>query len=1104
MRSYLHSPPRRAGMLLLMVLLMLSLFLAVGAMLLTIAARARSAARANAALAQASLTSSSFVRDALDEALLSLVRGSAYGVNGAIVSGTAAAPQFESILHDKYGAPARGTGSNLTALSPAVLRLTLTNLLPAVSQPSRLNGRVLTIIPAEVDGDILSFRILNAFTTGAAGTECHVANVGSRVSQRLPASNKTFDVVINGREFTPLTTGSGPEAFDAYDDASDFYLAQPVLATGNTAEEIGQLSHYNRASFFGDVQQGNSHNDNYFEDNDGNPRPNLVDNDNDGLADGVWITTATNSLIGRGTLQPRNHVPHDVLPDRPSPLGGSLRFQVSYLVLDLDGRININACGLATPASGTYPAGVNVPLGMGYGPADVDPSLLFPITLPSPSGTSAFTGAGVANPAGLWSPHVFGGSPSNLGTPSPSLVQMRPPPLVGIVHGRYGPNGQPGGSADDNDGHQLTMNTATGYQRHITGTNTIADLQGRLQVYMSGATSSPKLTFFSPTPPVDGTNDPYELRLDEHAPRWGTPRRSATAGNDDSPFTLAELERILRATDSDAPQLPQRLAATLSDYAQRTRGTITTDSWDTPGLTGDAARRIEDFIANVAPHQSNTVWSGPNAVFSPEVAAGLRFDLNRPLLSDSDKQEYCRGLYALAVALNAPPDQAAQWAVNAVDFRDPDSTCTRFAYDTTLTDGWQPPAADTNEVVWGMERPELVIQRATVNAMTGQLEVALLHPFRDAVIKVGAAADSPVEVIDASLTLPAKPINTLVLKALPPIWRLRLDTDSTAPLADDSDFTPGQSRTFSNLTAGAAKVVFLERLADPSQATGATNPYVVVDQVAIPTATRPLPAWFHWPNRPFISQGELALVPKNNVPATPPIASLVRDYPLLLDATYTPSRFAGNAVTVTPAAVASVGLDRLPSHQLSKWREPGKLNVNTLISGTDARAATANNIVWSILMSGTNVPNPFPGTSRTRTTPAIPGGGGTPATPASPGRRGTPGSPARSTAQLLSLNINTSPIQDIYSAPGNYSGANASLNPFFSHAHAIRLANTATVRSQVFAIWITVRVSDDSPDAPPPVTKRLFAIVDRSVPVGYSPGENLNVRDCIKIRRYLD
>jgi hypothetical protein len=50
----------------------------------------------------------------------------------------------------------------------------------------------------------------------------------------------------------------------------------------------------------------------------------------------------------------------------------------------------------------------------------------------------------------------------------------------------------------------------------------------------------------------------------------------------------------------------------------------------------------------------------------------------------------------------------AQWAVNAVDFRDRDSISTRFSYTVNpfSSAGWNP---DGNHVVWGCERPELLL-----------------------------------------------------------------------------------------------------------------------------------------------------------------------------------------------------------------------------------------------------------------------------------------------------------------------------------------------------------------------------------------------------------
>ncbi|QDT60246.1 hypothetical protein SV7mr_27660 [Stieleria bergensis] len=53
----------------------------------------------------------------------------------------------------------------------------------------------------------------------------------------------------------------------------------------------------------------------------------------------------------------------------------------------------------------------------------------------------------------------------------------------------------------------------------------------------------------------------------------------------------------------------------------------------------------------------------------------------------------------------------AQWAVNAVDFRDTNAACTRLRFDPNPFDGWDPAVAARN-TVWGMEHPELAITEA--------------------------------------------------------------------------------------------------------------------------------------------------------------------------------------------------------------------------------------------------------------------------------------------------------------------------------------------------------------------------------------------------------
>jgi hypothetical protein len=1057
---------RRRGMLLLMVMLMLALFMSIGAMLLAIAARARAAARAHFAATQQSTSSDTVVRDALDNALLSLLRGATSGTTGSVtISGT-----FENLLADKYGSPITGTGAITSGTDSPVMTLTLEGLPSSVTPPSRLNGRVLTIKPRFGDGDIASFRILGA--TGTSGTTCYVAQMPSAVSRTLPTGR--FDVVINGREFTNSGTTT-PEPYDAYDDAN-LFLAQPVL-------QNGQVAFFNRVSFGGEIP---------LEDSGGQPLSESVDNDNDGIPDGVWIPS---SLIS-GT----------VIPSRPSPLGGNLNFEVSYLVLDLDGRINLNAAGIATPARAPYTATPNCVLGMGYGPADLDASLLFPPALPSSNGLSTFTSATTA-PTGDWATLSLNGpSPAAI---NPSRTQRRTPPLVGALHGRYGPNGVPGATGDDSDATQLTSEIGiNNYAVTVTGTTatgSVADLQGRLKVFMTGSSTNPKMTFFAAAMPSDFVDDPYEVRLDTNAPRLGMVRRPSppsTAVNDDNPYTLSELESILRPNDNDSPQLPQRLAAGINGNAQRSRMTITTDSWDTTAVTGTTAQILENAVAS---------WTSGTSTFSPETTVGLRLNINRLVSGTTQETEYCKGLYALACALDVPSGDAAQWAVNALDFRDADSKMTRFEYDPTPSDGWT-LTGSTDNVVWGAERPELLISSCAVNA--GSVSVALRRPARSTVLQV--ANNTPVdrEIIPPELgTAP----NTLVFRETPQIWRVRLENNNsgtkqtlaTADLADNATLAPGQTRnvTLSAVPGPGVNTIFLERVADPSAAFHTTNnPFVAVDEIQLTAAAPSLPPWTHWPNRPFISQAELALVPAGKYPHSTDLSKtkyIARTTPYLVDATYVPSRFAGHSVTVPNATgLNAIGFDQLPANQLSSWREPGKVNVNTLVTGTAPTVNDEDNIVWTILMGGTSAVNPFPGTPRTRTAPAIPGGPSGPATPATPGTKGTPGAPANSISQLLALTKKHSPPDPI--ATGTSAADPNQMNPFFSYASAIRMANTATIRSQVFAIWITVRITDDSSGAPSPITKRLFAIVDRSIPAGYSPNQDLNVRDTIKLKRYLD
>jgi len=1154
-------------MLLLLVLTALSFFILLGAFLIISAVRARTAARAFANATQVAAVDGIQSRMLLDEALLIALRGSKDpNVRKDIT---------ESILGDKYGTAGSGTGSITFAYNSATPLLTATATGLTLGPP---HGRVLTIVPNPALGGPVSFR-----TAGGTGSTVFLANTPLRPGfpwALLSTTASTYTAFVNGREFsgTPADNTTAAEPWDAY-DASNPWLAQPVLSGSD-----GRITRFERVSFGTSAPP---------------PAPPpvwTVDNDNDGIADGTWLD--------------------NVLPSRPSP-NGTFTYRVSYLVLDLDGRINVNTAGMADRAQGPYTGTPDVSLGMGYGPADLDPSLVVSSTpaLPSATGTSAFTGSGSATPTDLWYTNFLStGGTTTAGVATAS--QRRPPPGIPLV-GRYGRDGTPGSSGDDTRGSQQTTMSSTAPTRYaltVAGTNAVADLKGQMRVYMRPPASgqiTPALTFFVAQTGTDAVDDPYEVQLADVGPRPAAAVSGDLAVNDDNPFTVAELERVLRASDGDAATLPPRLAAGLASVAQASRMRITTDSWDTPAITGSAATRIETSFSGGGIGALAYPWANSNAA-SPDVAAGLRFDLNRPLTTGTQTQEYCKGLYTLVMALNPSlsAQQAAQWAVNVCDFRDDDSKMTGFEYDTNLANGWNVDGnlTTTNDsdrgVVWGVERPDLLVAETAAwretTSGSAQLFVNLIRPPWTAAVMTSGSTVASVEQLDPALRAASNPQNLAIANSTggSPAWQLRFsgtamaaDTsvvqftalsgstsqnqhvltgtgvtsgtskilggstaaDALAPggqclvapaspqffdvTSSPAQYTVSQGGTFAPAPVVTSGTVWLERLADPTRANGIDNPYVAVDAAPFAVCEYAVPAtptlqkrsrpsagaasnvfwrspatwttvtgsaigaysvagtasWFHWPNRPFVSQAELVLVPADSsldllrnydVPTSSLVSGTTALASMLLDATYVPSRFAGCGITVTSSTIAACGLDRLAANQFSTWREPGRVNVNTIPTGTTS-LVNSDSLVWATLVGGTTVPltsetvtvNPFVSTGTTARNPAT------------------------STARLLSLT--GSAVRPM--ATGSFVSDDPGLrdrNPFFTYATAIRLANTATIRSHVFAVWITLETTDSGDGST--TCHRLFAIVDRSIPVGFREGENLNVRDTIRLRRFLE
>lgn len=296
------------------------------------------------------------------------------------------------------------------------------------------------------------------------------------------------------------------EPWDAFDNANRFL-------TRLTLNANGQVTGAPRPAFQKDGE---------------NPPAAEVDNDGDGVFDGVWL--------------------ENVLPSMKLPDGGELTFKVSYLVLDLDGRINVNAHGRRADDTRVT--------GEPEGPADIQ------------------------------APTVVGGTTS----------------------------------------WQLLL-TAAGGQLPVSGTSA-PSVQWRLPPTLPSQTVDGR---FASAP----SRKTYDLRLDLEGPRPAM-LTSATSQN---PFTLGELERVLRQFDPDAATLPPRLAAILGDNTERCRMRVTTDSWDTPG------------------QKKNIKWAAPNAGVNDEVA-------------------FWKMLVPVIVSAGASQNEAEQWVANLVEFRDKDTSPT--------------------------------------------------------------------------------------------------------------------------------------------------------------------------------------------------------------------------------------------------------------------------------------------------------------------------------------------------------------------------------------------------------------------------------------------
>ena len=496
------------------------------------------------------------------------------------------------------------------------------------------------------------------------------------------------------------------------------------------------------------------------------------------------------------------------MPVRSTPDGQYVKPLVSYLILDMDGRLNINAHGVA----GETPNSVSLPTLFqgGAGPGSFVPGL-------------------------------------GLGPAEISLGVVLPATQTNLIAARYA---SPLDAMDDlpgeeNEFDRKSLYRLTGYPDAPTGRHFFSelDLTGNFAVGFidpSGGGGLPQDAFFPSLVPETSlatpitqslTDSPYEADL------------SGRSSAHDSLFDETQLERFLRPNYRDSILLSNELTDLITadvppnDPQADARGLLTTASFEVPAIPSDLNQRLFDVLVvsftaanNGTPPdaaQLDTIAGTMAVLLSPELRRGEPMNLNRlfgdgfdnntngvidePSESEVEgtiaglgpdvqldvdnngvldntetlsglraRANFARRLFTLMVLLTEYEDRdrdgitlfdsngmldagdffdfngdggnanaediwahrrmLAQWCINVVDFRDPDSVMTPFEIDLDPFDvgGWEvdgDPGTTTDAsgtvtdgdveslgnflglgaefpdyvVLWGTERPELLI-----------------------------------------------------------------------------------------------------------------------------------------------------------------------------------------------------------------------------------------------------------------------------------------------------------------------------------------------------------------------------------------------------------
>jgi hypothetical protein len=484
------------------------------------------------------------------------------------------------------------------------------------------------------------------------------------------------------------------------------------------------------------------------------PGPNDYDVDNMGLGrtDSIWVDLG---YPVQRTLDGRKFKP-----------------LFAFLVVDLDGKVNLNVAGnlnLGTEHSDfALAGGRSIVLGSGYTPTETNLyNLLGDKFFPSCANAQEYArvlegglvGPGGSAVVGRWGePSLVGTStpprPGGTGTDDEITYSVQANFYTGFPGTTF--EGRPftkGGyyrtpPGFDGDGAMYLELSTDGW-----GTRTRFDAPGTNGWGNASEWTAADFPFVKTEPNTENLDEPSELNF-------------YSTQSTDSPYGPDVIELLHRTEDVDGSSLLQwvgsnpsarlaLLAPSLFDLNnvinRRRRIMLTTESWDlarfnmaplvyrestattaTSWTTGKYNGQFPDLFKSppllTQRYGANTV---EGLAIPDAIRRGRRLNLAPQLDSIAAKNRLARDLYVLLVQVcgsEVPADRLAQFAINVVDFsdtevgntdKDAEEAFEPFEFDNNLSDGFfvdgkqEDATADlqpgNSDVVWGIEEPRVII-----------------------------------------------------------------------------------------------------------------------------------------------------------------------------------------------------------------------------------------------------------------------------------------------------------------------------------------------------------------------------------------------------------